>query len=151
MKYRGNPHRTALHSEDLPDGDMTPRQRALADAVKGCGSLHDFVSAPKAVATSIHVVTVKIEDDLAFAARKIEDGIAAARREIDRIEAYYRVYGVAGFAPVPQGVPAVGIEAPTRHGVLTSMLRRISGMEHVLLKAGDRRVTRDASGAYEIS
>jgi hypothetical protein len=47
-------------------------------------------------------------------------------------------------------VDARGIDADTRHGIVTAMLRRISATGRVLVRAGTRRVTLDASRSYVV-
>ena len=58
MRYTPNPTRSALHLGDLPDGPLTGRQVAIADAVKGCTGLADFTAAPAEAVTTITVARI---------------------------------------------------------------------------------------------
>jgi hypothetical protein len=147
MKFAPNNHRTALHLGDLPDGPLTDWQRAIADAVRGCHSLADFASAPAETVTAIEVCRIPWGTWEQVADQRVRHGIADARARIDRLEALYRAYGSRAFAGAVSGVDVRGLDADTRRGIVVNLLRRLSARNEVLVRAGDRPVSRAPDGS----
>lgn len=150
MEYAANPHRTALHSENLPDGNLTERQRAIADAVRHCHGLADFTAAEKCRVTTVAVASVPLGVTREVANKIVTDGFARARVELDRLEAVYRAYGAEAFSPGSEGVPAREIAGETRHGIVVNAMRWASQHGTVLVAAGDTALRLNQSGGYEI-
>lgn len=151
MKFASNIYRTALHNgRPLPDGPLTKRQRALADAVHGCSALSDFAAAPAEAVTAITVCTIRLGTPDDVAARQVREGIAAARRRLDNIEATYAAYGAEAFSPHAEPVDARGLIGGTRHSIVVQLLQKLTAQSLRLVCAGDHPVTTDASGAYVV-
>lgn len=146
MKYAPNIHRTALHFGDLPDGPLTDRQRTIADAVRGCTSISDFVAVPTETVTTVAIARIPYGTPDAVVVSEVRAGIARARAELDRLENLLGCYGATAFAPQPEPVdvrPIAG--ATTKHAIITGLLRHLSNTGRQLIRAGDRRVTLDVS------
>ena len=153
MRYTPNPTRSALHLGDLPDGPLTGRQVAIADAVKGCTGLADFTAAPAEAVTTITVARIAHALPPAEANRAVVAGLNRARVELDRLERLYASYGAAAFSPAAEGVPTEAYQpepAATRHEIVVNLLRYLSRTGYVLVRAGDRRVTRPPDGGYAV-
>ena len=152
MEFSPNLARTPLHHQEIPDGPLTPAQRALADAVRGCESLADFVAAPSRQTTAITVCDLPQGMDEALARAAVERGIAQARREIDRLEATLHAVGPTAFLPVAQPVRLPKFSAGvTRHAVVVALMRHLHSAESVLVRAGDAQVSIDDSATYRVN
>jgi len=145
-----NPTRTALHSEKIPDGPLSDRQRSIADAVRFCNNLSDFVAVEKEAVTSVTVARIRHGATISDAERSVREGIARARAELDRIERHLKCYGGSAFIPKTQGIPAREIAGETRHEIVTNAMKWATKRGAVLIKAGDSLLSVNESGAYEI-
>jgi hypothetical protein len=150
-----NPTRTWLHYPgDLPDGPLTDRQRAIADAVRGCGAPADFASAPAEQVVSIPVSRIPWGTTTEAAARDVREGLDRARAELERLEGLFRRCGANPFMPEEEGVSAYRIQAPqcsTRHDIVVALLRWLSSAGRVLTRAGDMPVVTGKDGAYRVA
>lgn len=142
----GNPARTALYAADVPDGPLTPRQRAIADAVRHCGALADFCWQREVERTTIIVAEVRRTTPPEVAEQQVREGIARARRKLDELEGLLRAYGAAAFTPKVEQMPAV--QGATRHEIVVKAMQAASARGAVLVRAGDRELTRAADGGY---
>lgn len=148
MKIVPNPTRTPLHSGDLPMGDVTPRQRALIEAVRGCHALADFRAAPRRIVTTVEVADISLGYSRDGAADRIKSGLERAKAKLEHIEAVFMAYGPSPFMPAGEGVPCPPGPFATKKDVLVAVLRYLTATDQILVRAGDTPVTRDVSGAY---
>lgn len=145
-----NRHRTALHSEKIPDGPLTDRQRQIADAVRYCRNLADFSALDKRCVTTIEVASIAAGLPREVADKMIVDGLARARAELDKLEGIYRAYGAEAFSPKAEAVPAKAISGSTRHEIVTKAMAWASKRNAVLVRAGDLPLHIDQSGSYVV-
>jgi hypothetical protein len=145
-----NPFRSALHNEGLPDGDLTPRQRSVADAVRHCDSLSDFTAVPEQIATTVVICMIPYGMPSDLVSSRVAEGISKARAELDRLEGVLRTYGPTAFSPRPYPVPTRHLGADTRKGVVINLLRFLRNRGHRLVQAGDRTVSRHEDGSYVV-
>ena len=152
MRYSPNRHRTALHNEPIPDGPLTPNQRALADAVRGCSALSDFVAAPNKTTTTVTVCEIPFEfrSRVVVADRIVAEGLAKTGRELERMERMFRAHGSEAFTPKAEPVPARAIHGGTRHEIIVNLFRWLDANDARLVKAGDQNVTRRPDGSYAV-
>lgn len=144
-----NKYRTPLHNGTLPDGDLTERQRALADAVAHCRSLADFRAAPRVAVLQVSVASIPYGMNLDTAREWVAAWIVRAREELDRMYDQLGTYGAAPFCP--HGAPVRATFArnvTTRADVIASLLTYLNNTEQVLVQAGDSRVREAAAGSY---
>ena len=144
-----NKYRTPLHSDGLPDGDLTARQRALADAVQHCRSMADFHAAPRVAVLQVPVAGIPFGMEVETAREWVEAWIARVREELDRMNDQLARYGAAPFCSRDTPVRATFCRsATTRADVITALLTYLNNTEQVLVRAGDSRVREAADGSY---
>lgn len=151
MEYRANIYRSPLHNGTLPDGPLTPRQRALADAVRGCHSITDFAAASAAVTLQTVVARLTSGMHPHKAEAQIRTGLARARADLDQIEAVVAAYGGDYYCPHAYPVDMRAITGETRHEIITNLLRHLSTEGCVLVRAGDRTVIGNARQGYDLA
>jgi hypothetical protein len=150
MHYAPNIHRSSLHDRDLPDGPLTPRQRTLVDAVRGCLCLADFTAVEATRATGITVCWIAYDTPPEIAGAEVKRGLDRAQVELDRLRGVFAAYGAAAFTPQPHPVPTPK-GGESRYAVLISVMRSLSSTGRVLIRAGDHRITRGPDGAYVLA
>lgn len=141
-----NEFRTQLHHDVLPDGDLSPLERELADAVRHCRALGDFAAAPSSASYTVQVARIAHDCPPDTARAILRDGIRKARKEIERLENALNAYGPEVFIPASSAVPAPRGELATRAEVVRAIMGWVARSGMVLTRAGDRKVVRGPDG-----